>query len=109
LIAGMRIALCRFVDEHLRIGKAVANIDIGQQIAGIGGVILNLLAQLANEGAQVLDLFAAIGAPHGGEKPGVSNHAAGAAHQAVENIKLLAREVNWLAAPCDNALHRFQA
>jgi hypothetical protein len=73
------------------------------------GIVFNLLAQLADEGAQVLDLFAAIGSPDGGEQLGVGHHAAGAAHQAVENVELLAGQVHRLAALGDGALDRLQA
>ena len=73
----------RSIEEHLCIGESVSDIDVGQQIYWIRWVVFDLLAQLANEGAQVLDLFAAIGAPHGGKQLGVSDNAPGAAHQAM--------------------------
>ena len=60
------------------------------------GIVFDLLAQLADEGAQVLDFFAAVGAPDGGEQLGVGDDAAGAAHEAVENVEFLAGEVDGL-------------
>src|SRR6202000_267105 len=89
--------------QHLRIDEAIAYIDVGKQIGGIGRIVFDLLAQLANEGAQVLDLFAAIGAPDRRQQTRVSNDAAGAAHQAVEDVVLLAREMYGLAAFGDGA------
>ena len=44
-------------------GEAVADVGVGEQVAGVGGVGLNLLAQLTDEGAQVVDLLAVVRAP----------------------------------------------
>src|ERR1035441_567268 len=69
LRVGWRRAYRSLFDEHLRVGEAVSHVDIGEQVYRFGWIVLDLLAQLADEGAQILDLFAALGAPYFGEQP----------------------------------------
>ena len=102
-------AQCRFFKKHLRIGKTVAYVYVSEHVQRIRGVIFDLLAHLTDEGAQVLDLFAAICAPHGGEQAGIGHDAAGADHEAVQNVEFLAGEVHGLAAPGDAALDGIEA
>ena len=89
--------------QHLRIGETIADIDIREEIDRTGRIVFDLLAQLANEGAQIFDLFPAIGPPDGGQQPRVGDHAPGTAHQAIEDVVFLAGEVNRLAALGDAA------
>src|ERR1700679_2453869 len=94
--------------EHLLIGKAIANVNIGEQVDGPRWIILDFFAKLADKRPQILYFFAAICAPYRCEQPGIRHYATGAAHEAVENVELLACEVNRLVAPCDQAPRRIQ-
>src|SRR6516225_6255769 len=38
--------------QHLRIGKAVADVQVREQVHGMRRIVLDLLAQLAHEGSQ---------------------------------------------------------
>ena len=98
-----------FALKHLRIGESVSYIDVGEQIDRVRGIVFDFLAKLANEGAQVFDFFTAIGSPDGSKQLGIRHDTSGAAHQAIEDVVLLASEVDGLSALGDAAFRRGEA
>src|SRR5580698_5811155 len=98
----------RILLKHRRVGEAVADVYVGEQIDRGGRIVLDLLAQLTHEGAQIFHLFAAIRAPHRTEQARVGYNAAGADHEAMQDVELLAGEMNLLAAPGDVTLDRVE-
>src|SRR5208337_1976114 len=52
-LQGEAASLGRLLKHH-GIGKAIADVDIGEQVQRARGVVLDLFAQLAHEGAQIL-------------------------------------------------------
>src|ERR1035438_725803 len=83
--------------------KTVADVGVGEQVLGVRRVVLNLLAQLADKGTQVIDFLAVVRAPDRSEQLAIGDRAAGMGHQVVEDVVFLAREVNRLAGAVDDA------
>lgn len=83
--------------EHQRIDEAIAYMGIGEEVPGLGGIVRDFLPQLAHEGSQVLDLFAVVRSPDGGEELGVGDGATGMTHEVVQNLVLLAGEADGLS------------
>ncbi len=63
--------------------ETIAHVSIGQKVSGMGRVILDLQAELANESAQILQLITVLWAPNGLKQPGMRDRHACMAHQAV--------------------------
>src|SRR6202034_1157060 len=92
--------------KHLRVGEAITHVDIREEVDRAGWIVFNFLAQLADESAQILHLFAAIRAPDRREKTSVGDHSAGAAHQTIKDVVFLACKMHGLAALGDTATRR---
>ena len=75
--------------------EAVADPGLGLDVL-LAGLGFELLAQLADEDAEILRLVGRLRAPDGGEQGAVGDHLAGVAGQVREQIEFLGREMDGL-------------
>ena len=59
------------------------------------GIRLDLFAKLIHEHAQILDLVAVVGSPHGLQQPAMRDGHIGIREQVLEQIEFLGREANF--------------
>ena len=69
--------------------KAISHPGFGHEVARRGSIGLKLLTKLANENAEIFDLFRALSAPDGSQQSAVIDHFARAPRHIDEKIKLL--------------------
>src|ERR1044072_2934935 len=86
--------------------EAVADPGFGEDVARAGRVGFDLLAQLADEDAQVFGLLDALAAPDRREQRAVRENLAGVVQEVDEQLEILRREPHVRAADDDRA--RFQ-
>src|SRR5215216_441154 len=94
----------------LRAGvEAVADPRLGEDVTWRGGLRLDLLAQLADEDAEVFGLFHRLSTPDGGEQGVVCQHLAGVAEEIGNQVILLWREVHLRSLHGDAAIFEIEA
>src|ERR1035441_3726125 len=77
--------------------EAVAYPGLGEDVFRLGGVGLDLFAQLVDEDAQVLGLVAVVRTPHGLQELAMGHGTAGVRHQVAQSVELLGREADVFA------------
>src|ERR1700690_3884083 len=82
--------------------EPVTNLGIGHHVLRRSGVVAQLLAQLPDERAKILQFAAVLGPPNGAEYTSVSQRNARVRHQEVEQLELLRSQMNRLS----RSLHR---
>src|ERR1039457_984709 len=53
--------------NRIALPKAIANLDLREQILRSHGIVLDLVAQLANKGPEILHFAAVVRPPHGAQ------------------------------------------
>ena len=77
--------------------EPVTNLRIGHKVLRRGGVITELLAQLPDKRAQILQLAPILRSPNRPKYAPVRERHAGVRHQKIEQLELLGRQMDWLS------------
>jgi hypothetical protein len=80
--------------QTLRLAETVSQASLGEQIFGGGGIVLQPVAQLVDEGTQVFDLSAILGTPYRAQKARMRQWNAGVRHQVMQQLEGLGSEVH---------------
>ncbi len=88
---------------------AVAHARLGAHDLRFGGVAFDLLPELADEDAQVVQVVGVGGAPDGGQQRAVGDDTAGVAGKEEQEVVLLRRQMHRLAGARDQPLDRVDA
>src|ERR1035437_209316 len=83
--------------------EAVADPRLREKVAGMRGVWFDFLAKLIHEHAEVLDLIAVIGTPHGLQQSSMRDGDVRIRQQVLEEAEFLGRQANLAAAGDDAA------
>src|SRR4029079_4310069 len=107
LTAFLRDKGCRLsIAQHLRIREAIADVHVSEQIDRLRRIVLDLLPELSHEGPEILHFFPTVSAPNRRQQLRIRNHPSCPAHQAVENVELLTRQMHRLPTLGYAALRR---
>ncbi|AGS33896.1 prephenate dehydrogenase [Corynebacterium maris DSM 45190] len=94
--------LCRQRHAFFRLGlELVAQAADGDQLAGAGGLFLDLGAQALDVHVERLGVAHVVGAPDAVDELAAGEHPAGVAHQVLEQVELLERHGHRLPADGD--------
>src|SRR5450432_3762406 len=84
--------------------QAIANPRNREQITGLGGLGLELVAELAHESTQVLELLSGVGAPNLAQQLTMANCPPAALNEHFEQPVLRRSEVNFPPSELDHAI-----
>src|SRR5262245_19735134 len=83
--------------------QTIADPGLGEQKRGAGRRFLDLLAKLVDENAQVIDLIAVVGPPHGLQELPVRQHLVRVGDEVPQQLEFLWREAEAASARRDLA------
>src|ERR1035438_2291653 len=88
--------------------ESVAHLRIGKKVFGAGGVVTELLPQLADKSTEILQFAAVFRPPDGGQDARVGKRKSGVRHQKMKQFEFLGCQMNWRPRPFHQAPGRVQ-
>lgn len=86
-------------------GEHITDAGLGDDVSGVVGIILQLLAQVADIRPQIFPFFLIFAAPDAGEQVPVQHHPAGVTHQMIEQLVFSGGEADFPALYRNPVLH----